>query len=145
MSVMRLAHVFVWAVLAADATTTADLTGAWYGNSLDMTSGARGDNIVVRNPDGTFVLIARLCDRGQLSLSTESGTWQLDDGILTTRTTAVDGHAVRADDFYVERYRVRVEDERHILLDLQRNPQKFRSERIDARFAMPANPCIDPR
>jgi hypothetical protein len=126
--------------------------GVWYGSASMAGSDQRGDNIVVRDPDGTFVSWFRICedDAGLRPVRpiVETGRWNYADGILSTSTLTVDGAAVPDEDYFRERYAVeRGRDGSLILTSLKtpappgQRPVFFARRTDDPEFAVPADAC----
>jgi hypothetical protein len=156
MQVLRALSPFVLLVFAvscahvpAKAPDKSTLIGAWYGNSLGADSGESGDNLVVRNADGTFVSYFRLCDeRGEIStIMVETGRWDYADGVETTHTLTINGQAVEAgSDYYRESYRLEpLAPDKLKLVSLKAYANgypEFVSTRIGiSSFHLPVEPC----
>ena len=121
------------------------LIGAWYGNAAMVgDSGLHGDNLFVRNVDGSFVAYFRMCRNKQMErLVVETGRWDYADGIDTTTTLTVNGqHVLSDDDYFVERYRVGAEPDGRMRLVSLKGGEVFLSRRVDApTFTLPPDPC----
>lgn len=127
----------------------AALIGAWHGNSLGIDSGQAGDNLVVRNADGTFVSYFRLCDE-HARISTvmvETGRWEYAEGVETTDTLTVNGAAVAANgDYYQEHYRVELLANDVLKLTSLKAYANAHPEFLETRigtspFHLPVEPC----
>lgn len=136
--------------VSSGSVSRSSLIGVWYGNAIAVDDGAPGDNINVRNGDGTFITYFRLCGEngGVSDVIVETGTWTFADGIDSTETLSVNGQLVVAlDDYYRESYKVVAESNRKLRLTSLKaygsnTHPVFEQVRVDDHaFHLPVEPC----
>jgi hypothetical protein len=131
------------------APSRQQLVGTWFGDAA-MAGDAdnRGDNLLVRNADGSFVTYFRLCKgRKTLDYIVETGRWSYADGVETATTLSVNGRKVpAADEYFVERYRVSATRGDTLTITSLKNHEVFDEVRADSPgFRVPPDACMDVR